>query len=52
MNSESPGPTYLRDTVLLAWIAGTALFFFLRFSLTFYNANEIAIRTMLNRVFS
>ena len=51
MNRESPPLFSLRDGVLLAWIAGTAFFFFLRFSITFYNANQGAIRDVVNRVF-
>ncbi len=34
------------DWLLLSWIAGTALFYFLRFSATFYYANTDAIRAL------
>lgn len=40
-----------RDALLLAWIACTGLFFFLRFSVTFYSANELAIRRVVERLF-
>jgi hypothetical protein len=36
----------LIDFLLLLWIAGTALFYFLRFSATFYYANADAIRSL------
>lgn len=35
-------------TALYIWIAGTAFFFFLRFSLVFLHANAGAIRHMLD----
>jgi hypothetical protein len=41
----------IRAALLLVWIAGTALFFFLRFSLIFYSANSAAIRAALGRFF-
>lgn len=41
-----------RDALLLAWMGGTALFFYLRISITFYSANEAAIRRLLGRFFS
>lgn len=34
------------EFLLLVWIAGTALFYFLRFSATFYYANADAIRSL------
>jgi len=33
---------------LAAWIAGTATFFFLRFSFAFYYANEAAIERLFD----
>jgi hypothetical protein len=42
----------VRDALLLTWISGTALFFFLRFTLTFHHANEAAIREVFHRLFS
>ncbi len=37
------------DWLLLLWIAGTALFYFLRFSATFYYANASAIRALASK---
>ena len=51
MNSEFLQLSRLRDCFLLVWITGTALFFFSRFTLTFYMANESAIIEVLNRLF-
>lgn len=41
-----------RDALLVAWMGGTALFFYLRFSITFYRVNEAALRSFLARFFS
>lgn len=51
MGAESSVWRRIGTAFLLAWIAGTALFFFLRFSLTFYGANSAAIREVLGRFF-
>lgn len=41
-----------RDALLLTWVGATALFFYLRFSITFYMANEAAIRSLVGRFFN
>lgn len=38
------------DGLLLLWIAGTALFYFLRFSATFYYANASAIQSLASKL--
>ncbi|MBL7645099.1 MAG: hypothetical protein JNK74_02805 [Candidatus Hydrogenedentes bacterium] len=40
----------LVDRLLLLWIAGTAVFYFLRFSATFYYANAPAIRSFASKL--
>ena len=40
----------LVDRLLLLWIAGTAIFYFLRFSATFYFANTAAIREFASKL--
>lgn len=52
MNKVSASMCLVRDVLLHTWIGGAALFFFLRFSLTFYHANQAAIRDFLQRIFS
>lgn len=52
MINEPRQPFSLRDGLLLTWIAGTGLFFFMRFSITFFNANAEAIRSALDKFFS
>lgn len=37
----------LRDVLLLGWIGATSVFFFLRFSVIFYAANEAAFGRLL-----
>lgn len=51
MDAESSVWRRIGTAFLLAWIAGTALFFFLRFSFTFYSANSASIGEVLGRYF-
>lgn len=44
---ESGAGRLLRDVLLLGWIAAASIFFFLRFSATFYAANEAAFERLL-----
>lgn len=48
--SNTVAGSRLVDFLLLLWIAGTALFYFLRFSITFFNANAEAIRSLASQL--
>jgi hypothetical protein len=52
MNLENSRRAGIRafEFLLLSWIAGSAFFYFLRFSITFYHANADAIRTAVRQL--
>lgn len=49
---ESNPPSRLLQYLLLTWVGASALFFLLRFSLTFHHANRSAIEGLVERLFA
>lgn len=48
--TESALPPW-KNWALMVWIAGVGAYYYLNFTLSFYRANEDAIRSLIDRLF-